>query len=123
MALSDITLIDTIGDLANLYRYAAIAFIGGSLVPERGHNPLEAARHGCPVLFGPSMEDFQEISSGLVKAGGGRQVADEHALYKEIEALVADDELRRAIGEQARRFSEGFQQVVADHLHLIDRYR
>jgi 3-deoxy-D-manno-octulosonic-acid transferase len=56
-----VVLLDTLGELAGLYRFASSAFIGGTLTPTGGHNPLEAARFGVPVVVGPSMENFLEI--------------------------------------------------------------
>jgi 3-deoxy-D-manno-octulosonic-acid transferase len=56
-----VVLVDTIGDLASLYRIAQVAFIGGSLMPKGGQNPLEAARFGVPMIMGPSYENFREI--------------------------------------------------------------
>ncbi len=79
-------LADTMGEMGLLYRVADIAFIGGSLVPHGGQNPLEAARLGCPMILGPHMQNFREATSGLLAAGGARQVADAAALA----AIVAD---------------------------------
>src|SRR6185436_1429059 len=74
-----ILLLDTIGELARVYRYATAAFIGGSLVPTGGHNPIEAAAAGVPVSFGPHMSNFREIAAVFlendaaveVKSAGG----------------------------------------------------
>jgi 3-deoxy-D-manno-octulosonic-acid transferase len=63
-----IVLLDTIGDLATVYSVASAAFIGGSLVPKGGHNPLEAARYGVPVMMGESYENFREIVEGMKDA-------------------------------------------------------
>ncbi|MEI6158558.1 MAG: 3-deoxy-D-manno-octulosonic acid transferase [Roseococcus sp.] len=77
---------DTMGEMGLLYRVADLAVIGGSLVPHGGQNPLEAARLGCPMVFGPHMQNFREATAGLLAAGGARQVADTAALA----ATVAD---------------------------------
>lgn len=61
-AVPDVLLLDTFGELARIYRYATAAFIGGTLVPTGGHNPIEAAANGVPVCFGPSMSNFREIA-------------------------------------------------------------
>ena len=68
-ALDDrnVVLLDTLGDLASVYGVADVALIGGSLVPRGGHNPLEAARFGVPVLMGPSYENFREIVDGMLE--------------------------------------------------------
>src|SRR2546430_17589142 len=67
-------LLDSIGELASLYRLADGAFVGGSLVPSGGHNILEPAAFGKVPVFGPSMENFAEIASRFVSAGAAIQV-------------------------------------------------
>jgi 3-deoxy-D-manno-octulosonic-acid transferase len=71
---TDIVLLDSMGDLASIYRLAAVAFIGGTLVSTGGHNPLEAARFGVPVVAGPSMENFREIAAQFDRARAWRRV-------------------------------------------------
>lgn len=120
--VAEMTIIDTIGDLARLYHYADVAFIGGSLVQEGGHNPLEAARFGCPVLFGPNMDDFSEIGEGLVSAGGAVVVKDLKSLSNTLDVFFNDDEARRDCGERAKRYTLAQQNVLDEHLRVIDRY-
>lgn len=93
---------DTLGELGLLYRLAPVAFVGGSLIPHGGQNPIEPARLGCAVLFGPNMENFSEAVERLVAAGGGEQVADEAALGVAVSALIAEPELRARRGAAAR---------------------
>lgn len=64
-----ILLLDTLGDLAAMYSIAAAAFIGGSMVPRGGHNPLEATRFGVPVVMGSSYENFREMAEPLIATG------------------------------------------------------
>ena len=66
-------LLDSLGELAGLYRLAAAAFIGGTLVPTGGHNPLEAARFGVPLAVGPAMHNFREMADAFDRAGAWRQ--------------------------------------------------
>lgn len=73
---AEVVLIDTMGDLAELYAGGDFIFCGGSLVERGGHNIMEAARWGRPVYFGPSMKDFLDAAELLMAAGGGFQVAD-----------------------------------------------
>ena len=120
--LADVTIIDTIGDLASLYRYADISFIGGSLVDEGGHNPLEGARYGCPLLFGPYMDDFSEIRKDLLECGGAVEVKDSASFYETLKLLVEDESKRTMIGKNAQSYIEEHQNVINDHLCLIDRY-
>jgi len=74
--LTGVVLVDTMGDLADLYAGGDYIFCGGSLVEQGGHNVMEAARWGRPVYFGPSMKDFRDAAELLTAAGGGFQVAD-----------------------------------------------
>ena len=65
VAAGSVFLLDTIGDLASVYSLGAVAFVGGSLVAAGGHNPLEPARFGVPVVMGPSFENFREIVEAM----------------------------------------------------------
>ncbi|MFZ5776093.1 MAG: 3-deoxy-D-manno-octulosonic acid transferase [Thermodesulfobacteriota bacterium] len=114
-----VLLLDTLGELASVYGLCDVAFIGGSLVAERGHNPLEAAAHSKPVLFGHSMEDFSEIAHGLVKGGGGWQVVDGEELADRLAGLLADPVLRTAMGQAAFELVRQGQGATARHLAMI----
>jgi 3-deoxy-D-manno-octulosonic-acid transferase len=111
--------LDTIGELANCYRFADIAFIGGSLLPRGGHNPIEPAVMGAPVLFGPHMEDFAEISQDLLTAGGAKRVGGEESLFQAVDIWLADARLRQDAGLAALRCVEKQQGVIERHLQLI----
>jgi 3-deoxy-D-manno-octulosonic-acid transferase len=76
----DAVLLDSLGELAGLYRRAAGAFIGGTLVPTGGHNPLEAAVFGIPIAVGPSMHNFREMAEAFDRLGAWRRVADAREL-------------------------------------------
>ncbi|MFZ5563935.1 MAG: tetraacyldisaccharide 4'-kinase [Thermodesulfobacteriota bacterium] len=93
--------IDRIGLLKEAYAIADAAFIGGSLLNFRGHNPLEPAACKKPVLFGPHMEDFAEIAQLLIDGGGARRVRDAGSLGAAVAELLADNEARRRMGEAA----------------------
>lgn len=96
-----VILVDTMGDLADLYAGGDYLFCGGSLVDRGGHNVIEAARWGRPVCFGPHMKDFRDAAELLVDAGGGFQVADAGALADRILALMHDPEAYRLACERA----------------------
>ena len=98
---SRIILVDSMGELADLYAAADLVFCGGSLVDRGGHNVMEAARWGVPVYFGPSMKDFRDAASLLRTAGAGFEVADGRALATLMLAHLADPERYRAIGRAA----------------------
>lgn len=83
---------DTMGELGLFYRLAQVAFIGGSLVPHGGQNPLEAARLGCPVVFGPHMGNFRDATADLLAAGGALQVADAAALAATVADMLSSPE-------------------------------
>jgi 3-deoxy-D-manno-octulosonic-acid transferase len=85
--------------MLKLYAAADVVFLGGSLTPVGGHNVLEASLLRKPVVFGPHMNNFREISRLLLKVGGGVQVADAEELYRTLDQLVADPELRQRMGE------------------------
>lgn len=100
--VADVVVLDTIGELADLYRLATIVFVGGSLVPTGGHNILEPAQFGKPVLFGPFMHNFKEITEAFLEARGGVQVRDERELDVAFRELLADPARRAALGDAGR---------------------
>jgi 3-deoxy-D-manno-octulosonic-acid transferase len=104
---ADVVLVDTLGELAALYQLATVAFVGGSLVPVGGHNVLEPAAVGVPVLFGRHMHHFEEPARTLEEAGGAWRVADESELAARLVELVGDAERRdRAATNAARVVAE-----------------
>jgi 3-deoxy-D-manno-octulosonic-acid transferase len=100
-----ILLLDTIGDLASVYRLASVAFIGGSLVPKGGHNPLEPAQFGVPVLTGPSFENFREIVKTMQEAEAIRIVARER-LAETLIGMLRDKDGSQALGERGQAVFE-----------------
>ncbi|HEX2526529.1 MAG TPA: 3-deoxy-D-manno-octulosonic acid transferase [Geminicoccus sp.] len=107
-------LADTLGELGLFYRLCPIVFVGGSLVPHGGQNPLEPARLGCALTIGPHAWNFAEIVSGLVATGGAVQVADEAGLAAQVAAWLADRGQRQEVGEAARRFA-------VEHAGVLER--
>lgn len=96
----DVLLLDSLGELAALYRVANAAFIGGTLVPTGGHNPLEAARFAVPTVVGPSMENFREIAELFDRAAAWERVADAAQLARVWEQWLDDPEAARRIGQR-----------------------
>jgi 3-deoxy-D-manno-octulosonic-acid transferase len=92
---------DTMGELVSFYAAADIAFIGGSLVRHGGQNPLEACSVGVPVIFGPHMFHFEEISALSLERGAARQVGDLQGLAAAVALYLDQPELRRAAGQAA----------------------
>lgn len=95
---------DTMGELLLLYAAADVAFVGGSLIPHGGHNPLEPAALGLPVLFGPHMFNFAEISRRLLDADAARQVHDATELAETVAELLHNPNLRETTGSRGRDF-------------------
>jgi 3-deoxy-D-manno-octulosonic-acid transferase len=96
-----ILLLDTIGDLASMYGIATAAFVGGSLVPKGGHNPLEPAQFAVPVVMGSSFENFRDVVEGMRATDAIRTVAPEK-LTETLIALLRDKEDAKALGERGR---------------------
>jgi 3-deoxy-D-manno-octulosonic-acid transferase len=105
---TDVTvlLLDSIGELASLYRLADGAFVGGSLVTSGGHNILEPAAFGKIPVFGPSMENFAEIASRFVAAGAAVQVESPEDVGVAWIEFFRDPERMKKMGETARRLVE-----------------
>ena len=99
---ADVVVLDTIGELAQVYQLATVAFVGGSLVPTGGHNILEPAVYGRPVVFGPSMTNFAEIAEMFLERGAAVQVHSEHELEETLITLMGDSVRRAGIGAAAR---------------------
>lgn len=115
-----VLLVDTIGELMKLYALSDVAFVGGSLVPVGGHNLLEPASVGAPVLFGPHMHNFREITALVLDAGAGEQVEDRARLEQSLRRLLADESARRSMGENGIRLMADQGGAAARHLEIIE---
>ena len=99
---ADVLLLDTFGELAKVYRYATAAFIGGTLVPRGGHNPIEAAAAGVAVCFGPSMSNFREIAQVFLRDQAAAEVQNAADVIEFVSRMIDQPELQRAWGGRAR---------------------
>lgn len=99
---TDVLLLDTFGELARVYRYATVAFIGGTLVPKGGHNPIEPAAAGVPVCFGPSMSNFREIAQVFLRNEAAIEVRDASEVLDFFGAMLDNTSMRNQWGERAR---------------------
>ena len=115
----DVLLVDTVGELARLYRLAWVAFVGGSLVPVGGHNVLEPAALGVPVLYGTHTHHVSAPVAALEAAGGGRRVRDARELARTVVRLVSDGQVRRRMGQQARSVIEANRGAMERSLRLV----
>lgn len=111
---------DSMGELLLWYAVADVAFIGGSLIPHGGHNPLEAAAFGVPVVAGIHTANFTDIFPHLSAAGGAVQVSDEAALQAQLLAWLQDPAARAQAGANATAFFAQQQGVLA---HILQHIR
>jgi 3-deoxy-D-manno-octulosonic-acid transferase len=99
----DVLLLDTFGELARIYRYATAAFVGGTLVPIGGHNPIEPAAAGVPVCFGPSMSNFREIAHVFLRNEAAMEVTSAADAIDFAGAMFDNASMRNQWGERARQ--------------------
>lgn len=118
-----VVLLDTVGDLAAVYSLADVAFVGGSLARKGGHNPLEPARLGVPVIMGPSFGNFREIVTSMQAAGGIEIVHDSAALSRVASRLLGDRVEADALGQRGHRVylneSGATERTVAALLEIV----
>jgi len=98
----DVILLDTMGELGKIYSLGTIIFVGGSLTPIGGHNILEPAFYGWPILFGPHMKNFEEITDLFLSGGGALSVRDPSDLAQKLLWLLHHPQEAEAMGERAR---------------------
>jgi len=108
-----VMILDTLGELGRFYGLGTVAFVGGSLVPVGGHNLLEPARFGLPVLFGPHMHNFSDMSRMLLDAGGGRQVDGVDSLERAMVDLLESTEKAAHMGRCAHAFVQANSGALA----------
>ncbi len=119
---TEVLVLDSVGELAALYRLADLVFVGGSLVPSGGHNILEPALFSKPPVFGPSMENFREMAGRFLTAGAALQVANGEELGKAWVRLLEDAALRENMGRRARQLVEqnaGAALLALQHIEAI----
>ncbi len=115
----DVALLDSLGELASLYRYGIAAFIGGTLVREGGHNPVEAARWSVPVAAGPSMENFRQMAQDFDDADAWARVRDAAGLAEVWGHWLDHPEEARAVGGRGRDLVESRQGALARTLEML----
>ncbi|UNT13900.1 lipid IV(A) 3-deoxy-D-manno-octulosonic acid transferase [Pseudomonas sp. I3-I5] len=121
LAQTQVLLGDTMGELLFLYALADMAFVGGSLVPTGGHNPLEPAALALPVLMGPHVFNFLEISAMLREAGALQQVDDAQGLAGAVQRLVELPQDARRMGEAGRAVMRANQGALQRLLEGLER--
>jgi 3-deoxy-D-manno-octulosonic-acid transferase len=117
---ADVIVLDSIGELAQLYQVATVVFVGGSLADHGGHNILEPAIFGKPVMFGPHMQNFREIAEAFLANGAAIQVRSDHELDDAMLALVRDPVQRARLGAAARALVEANRGAKGKTLAVIE---
>ena len=118
----DVYLGDSMGELALFYAGSDIAFVGGSLEPLGGQNILEPCSHGVPVVFGPHMFNFPDISRWTIKEGAGRMVQDSAELAKVVGELLTNPSLRDDMGSKGLAFIDAHRGALEKNFALIERF-
>ena len=116
---NDIVVLDSIGELAQLFQVATVVFVGGSLVDSGGHNILEPAVFGKPILFGPYMQNFAEIAAAFIDNGAALQVKNGRELEEALLALLGDPVRRASLGAAARALVEANRGARGKSLAVI----
>lgn len=113
---TDIYLADTMGEMGLIYRLATIAFVGGSLVPHGGQNPLEPARLGCAILHGPHIDNFASIYANLDSVGAARQISDVTLFEDSVALLLRDKQAAASRGRAAKAQALKGRDKVLEHI-------
>ncbi len=116
-----IIILDTIGELSSLYRYADIAVVGGSLLPFGGHNPIEPAFWAGPIIFGPHMENFP-IAKEFIREGGAIEVRDVNEMVEAILWLTERSERAEKMGAVAKAIVQKNIGAVERSIGVIEAY-
>ncbi len=119
-ASADVLLVDTLGELLDFYAAADVAFVGGSLVPIGGHNLLEPAALGLPILTGPHNTNSADIARLLIARGAAEVVHDAGELGRRVSTLLAEPEERRQIGALGRNSVDSNRGALGKLLGLIE---
>ncbi len=118
----EVLLVDTVGEMRNLYALADVAFVGGSLVATGGHNLLEPASVGVPSIFGPHMSNFREIAALVLQYGAGIQVETPVGLTDSCRALIASPELRQVLGQNGLKLMRDNGGATKRQMEIIARF-
>jgi 3-deoxy-D-manno-octulosonic-acid transferase len=119
---TDIYIADTLGELGLLYRLAPVVFMGGSLVPHGGQNPIEPAKLGAAILHGPHVWNFAEIYNALDGAHGAEMIGNDERLTAAFAAMLAQPALRNSVATAARATVEKLGGALERTLQALDPY-
>ncbi len=118
----NVLILNTLGELGQVYGLADVAFVGGSLTAIGGHNLLEPASFGVPVIFGPHTHNFATMSQLLINCGGGKMVAAESELLHVMLGLLGQESKREQMGKRARRFVNQNQGALDRVMEILVPY-
>ena len=119
IAEAEILLLDSLGELLDFYAGSDVAFVGGSLVPIGGHNLLEPAALGLPILTGPNTSNSADVARLLIERGAAEVVRNPQELADKVAALLADPEARERMGAQGRAFVDANKGALQKLLGLV----
>jgi len=117
-----IFLVDTIGDLKTLYNLATVVFIGGSLVKKGGHNIIEPGYFAKPIVFGPNMQNFQDMTDSFLNRKAAIQVKDEEGLQKTIKMLLHNSAKMQALSRNAKAVVEENRGAAVRTVNLLSEF-
>jgi 3-deoxy-D-manno-octulosonic-acid transferase len=118
----EVLLVDTVGEMMDLYAVSDVAFVGGSLVATGGHNLLEPASLGVPSVFGPHMSNFREIAELVLQYGAGVQIDSPEGLTESFRALIMSADLRRVLGLNGLKLMRDNGGATERHLEIVGNY-
>jgi 3-deoxy-D-manno-octulosonic-acid transferase len=118
----DVYVFDTLGELGLIYEISPIVFMGGSLVPHGGQNPIEAIKFGAAILHGPHVSNFADVYEDLSRCGGAVPVRDAGALTSQIGAWFYDGAARDAVAERGMRYVDRLGGALDRTLAALEPY-
>lgn len=119
---NDVYVVDTVGELGLFYRLAPLVFMGGSLVPHGGQNPIEPAKLGAAILHGPHVHNFTDVYAAMDRAGGALPVSDGEGLTRALGDLLDDTGLTRDMARAATAAVEGLGGAVDRTMQALEPY-
>lgn len=117
-----VILLDTIGELSHIYALASVSFVGGSLAKIGGHNIIEPASFGKPVVFGPHMYHFEDVKEIFLSEGAAISVNDENELFDTISRLLKDSSTAEKLGRAAEGVVEANRGATDRYFDAIEKY-
>lgn len=121
-AATEIYVCDTLGELGLIYRLASVVFMGGSLIPHGGQNPIEPIKLGAPVVHGPHVENFADLYEALDKGSGAGAVADAADLAARLKALLSDNKVRGRLAAAGRKTIDALAGAADRSMAAIEPY-